>query len=229
MSVILIADDEAKIVHLVRDYLEAAGFQVVTAYDGKMALAQFRHERPDLIVLDLNMPGMDGIDVARAVRQEGSTPIIMLTARVEETDRIVGLEMGADDYVTKPFSPRELVARVRAVLRRTQVTEPSAGPIRAGKLMIDPGKRTAYRDDRAVPLTTTEFDLLLVLARSPGRVFSRMELLDRVQGVAYEGYERTVDVHIKNLRKKIEPDPRRPHYILTVYGAGYRFAEDLDA
>jgi len=225
MSTILVADDEVRIVNLVRDYLTASAFEVVTAHDGKAALAQFRHERPDLIVLDLNMPGLDGIDVARAVRQEGNTPIIMLTARVQETDRIVGLELGADDYVTKPFSPRELVARVRAVLRRTQPTASSGALIRAGDLIIDPDKRAAYRDEHALGLTTTEFDLLLVLARTPGRVFSRMELLDRVQGVAYEGYERTVDVHIKNLRKKLEPDPRNPRYILTVYGAGYRFAE----
>jgi two-component system alkaline phosphatase synthesis response regulator PhoP len=225
MSLILVSDDEPKIVHLVRDYLESAGFQILVAYDGPTALAQFRRERPDLVVLDLNMPGMDGIDVTRAIRQEGQTPIIMLTARVQETDRIVGLELGADDYVTKPFSPRELVARVRAVLRRTQATETSAAPIRARDLLIDPDKRLVYRKDQPISLTTTEFDLLTVLARNPGRVFSRMELLDRVQGVAYEGYERTVDVHIKNLRKKIEPDPRKPTYILTVYGAGYRFAE----
>jgi two-component system alkaline phosphatase synthesis response regulator PhoP len=233
MSVILVADDEQRIVHLVRDYLEAAGYQVLSAYDGPTALAQFRHEHPDLVVLDLNMPGgqgraMDGLDVTRAIRRESQTPIIMLTARVEETDRIVGLELGADDYVTKPFSPRELVARVRAVLRRTSGAETGSNPIRAGALAIDPDKRLAYREEQALSLTSTEFDLLLVLARNPGRVFSRMELLDRVQGVAYEGYERTVDVHIKNLRKKIEPDPRQPRYILTVYGAGYRFAEDPD-
>jgi two-component system alkaline phosphatase synthesis response regulator PhoP len=171
------------------------------------------------------MPGKDGIDVTRAIRQQGNTPIIMLTARVEETDRIVGLELGADDYVTKPFSPRELVARVRAVLRRTQAAESPTLPIRAGDLVIDHDKRLVYRNERPIDLTTTEFDLLVVLAQSPGRVFSRMELLDRVQGVAYEGYDRTVDVHIKNLRKKIEPNPRQPVYIHTVYGAGYRFAE----
>jgi len=225
MSLILVADDEPKIVHLVRDYLESAGFQVLVAYDGQTALAQFRHEGPDLVVLDLNMPGLDGIDVTRAIRQQGNTPIIMLTARVQETDRIVGLELGADDYVTKPFSPRELVARVRAVLRRTRAAESPAVPIRAGDLVIDPNKRLVYRNDRSISLTTTEFDLLVILARNPGRVFSRMELLDRVQGFAYEGYERTIDVHIKNLRKKIEPNPRQPLYILTVYGAGYRFAE----
>lgn len=229
MATILVVDDEIKIVRLVRDYLEAAGFRVVVAYDGQTALAQSRHEKPDLIVLDLNLPGMDGLDVARAVRREARTPIIMLTARVEETDRIVGLELGADDYVIKPFSPRELVARIRAVLRRTQDTEPPPTVIRAGDLIIDPEKRSVVRDGEAIDLTTTEFDLLLVLARTPGKVFSRMELLDRVQGTAFEGYERTIDVHVKNLRKKIEPDPRNPRYVLTVYGAGYRFAEDLDA
>ncbi|MBN1579246.1 MAG: response regulator transcription factor [Anaerolineae bacterium] len=229
MNTILVADDEKRIVHLVRDYMEAAGFRVVTAHDGETALTQFRYERPDLIVLDLNMPGTDGIEVARTVRREHNTPIIMLTARVEETDRIVGLELGADDYVTKPFSPRELVARVKAVLRRTQNAEPVSALLRVGELVIDPDKRSITLDGKTITLTTTEFDLLLVLARSPGRVFSRMELLDRIQGVAFEGYDRTIDVHIKNLRKKIEPDPRKPHYILTVYGAGYRFAEDPDA
>ena len=233
MNTILVVDDEKRIVQLVRDYLEAAGFRVVTAHDGKMALAQFRYERPDLVVLDLNLPGMDGLDVARAIRQERNTPIIMLTARIEETDRIVGLELGADDYVPKPFSPRELVARVRAVLRRARGEAPVTAPIRAGDLVIDPDKRSVTRegsdlDRQAIDLTTTEFDLLLVLARTPGRVFSRMELLDRVQGTAFEGFERTIDVHIKNLRKKIEPDPRHPRYILTVYGAGYRFAEDVE-
>ena len=239
MSTILVVDDEWKIVRLVRDYLEAAGFRVVTAHDGKEALAQFRYERPDLIILDLNLPEMDGLSVARAIRQfpvdarAHNTPIIMLTARVEETDRIVGLELGADDYVTKPFSPRELVARVRAVLRRAPGgeavrKESASAPIQAGDLVVDPEKRSVSLGGRALELTTTEFDLLYVLAHTPGRVFSRMELLDRVQGTTYEGYERTIDVHIKNLRKKIEADPRHPRYILTVYGAGYRFAEDLD-
>ena len=228
MSTILVVDDEKKIVQLVRDYLQAAGFRVVTAHDGKMAMAQFRHERPDLVVLDLNMPGMDGLDVARAIRQERSTPIIMLTARVEEMDRILGLELGADDYVTKPFSPRELVARVRAVLRRASGTESTPAVLHAGELSIDPEMRLVTRGGKAIDLTTTEFDLLFVLAHTPGRVFSRMELLDRVQGQAFEGYERTIDVHIKNLRKKIEPDPRTPRYILTVYGAGYRFAPEQE-
>jgi two-component system alkaline phosphatase synthesis response regulator PhoP len=226
MNTILVVDDEKRIAHLVRDYLENAGFRAVVAYDGKTAMAQFRHEQPDLIVLDLNLPGMDGLDVARAVRKERNTPIIMLTARVEEMDRIIGLELGADDYVSKPFSPRELVARVRAVLRRAGGKEPAAPLLRASDLVIDTEKRLVTRNGEAVDLTTTEFHLLVALARSPGRVFSRMELLDRVQGEAFEGYERTVDVHVKNLRKKIEPDPRHPAYILTVYGAGYRFAEE---
>jgi DNA-binding response OmpR family regulator len=226
MNTILVVDDERKIAHLVRDYLENAGFRVVVAYDGKMAMAQFRYEQPDLVVLDLSLPEMDGIDVARAIRRERNTPIIMLTARVEETDRIVGLELGADDYVTKPFSPRELVARVRAVLRRASDGEPPSPLLRVHDLAIDVEKRTVDRGGEAIDLTTTEFDLLSVLAREPGRVFSRMELLDRVQGTAFEGYERTIDVHVKNLRKKLEPDPRRPTYILTVYGAGYRFAEE---
>jgi DNA-binding response OmpR family regulator len=226
MNAILVVDDEVKIAHLVRDYLENAGYRVVLAYDGKTAMAQFRHEQPDLVVLDLNLPGMDGIDVARAIRRERNAPIVMLTARVEETDRIVGLELGADDYVTKPFSPRELVARVRAVLRRVGETEPASPLLRVHDLTIDVEKRTVARRGGAIDLTTTEFDLLTVLARDPGRVFSRMELLDRVQGTAFEGYERTIDVHIKNLRRKLEPDPRHPTYILTVYGAGYRFAEE---
>jgi len=229
MNTILVVDDEKRIVRLVRDYLEKAGFRVVAARDGEMALTQFRYERPDLIVLDLNMPGVDGIDVARAIRREHNTPIIMLTARVEATDRIVGLELGADDYVIKPFSPRELVARVKAVLRRTQNADPVSAPVRTGGLVIDPDKRSLTLDGKMVNLTTTEFDLLMVLARTPGRVFSRMELLDRIQGVAFEGYDRTVDVHIKNLRKKIEPNPRKPRYVLTVYGAGYRLAENPDA
>jgi len=226
---ILVVDDEKKIANLVRDYLAAAGYQVVTAHDGETALSQHRYERPDLVILDLNLPGMDGLAVARTIRQERNTPIIMLTARIEETDRIVGLELGADDYVTKPFSPRELVARVRAVLRRGHDDEPTATTIHVGDLTIDPSKRIVTRGGKRIELTTTEFELLLVLARSPGRVFSRMELLDRVQGTSFEGYERTIDVHVKNLRRKIELDPRSPRYILTAYGAGYRFAEDLDA
>jgi DNA-binding response OmpR family regulator len=226
MNTILVVDDERRIAQLVRDYMENAGYRVVLAYDGKTAMAQFRYEQPDLVVLDLNLPGMDGIDVARTIRQERNTPIIMLTARVEETDRIVGLELGADDYVTKPFSPRELVARVRAVLRRAGDSEPPSPLLRVRDLTIDLEKRTVRRGEEPIDLTTTEFELLTLLARQPGRVFSRTELLDRVQGTAFEGYERTIDVHIKNLRKKLEPDSHHPTYVLTVYGAGYRFTEE---
>ena len=223
---ILVVDDEAKIVKAVRAYLESAGFQAVTAGAGQAALTAFRHERPALVVLDLGLPDMDGLDVARTMRRESDVPIIMLTARVDEADRLIGLELGADDYVTKPFSPRELVARVRAVLRRTHGERESAPPpIVAGRVTIDVERRQVLVEGREVELTPTEFDLLAVLARHPGRVFSRLELLDRVQGYAFEGYERTVDAHVKNLRSKIETDPKNPRYIETVYGEGYRFAE----
>jgi DNA-binding response OmpR family regulator len=191
-----------------------------------MALTVYRHEKPVLVVLDLGLPGMDGLDVARTLRREGNVPIIMLTARVDETDKLIGLELGADDYVTKPFSPRELVARVRAVLRRTgSEQEQPLAPIVAGGVVIDLERRRVTVDGHLADLTPTEFDLLVVLARHPGRVFTRLELLDRVQGYAFEGYERTVDAHVKNLRQKIEPDPKQPRYVLTVYGVGYKFAE----
>ena len=223
---ILVVDDEPKIVKTVRAYLESGGYRVVTAGDGRTALTLFRHEKPGLVILDLGLPAVDGLDVARTLRRESNVPIIMLTARVEETDRLVGLELGADDYVTKPFSPRELVARVRAVLRRAgPERDVSTPPIVAGDLTVDLERRLLTMAGRAVDLTPTEFDLLVVLASHPGRVFSRMELLDRVQGYAFEGYERTVDAHVKNLRQKIEPDPKQPRYLLTVFGVGYRFVE----
>jgi DNA-binding response OmpR family regulator len=223
---ILVVDDEPKIVKTVRAYLENAGYRVVTAQDGQIALTVFRHERPSLVVLDLGLPGLDGLDAARALRRDSNVPIIMLTARVDEADKLIGLELGADDYVAKPFSPRELVARVRAVLRRAgPEKEQAPPPIVAGQVTIDLERRHVSVGDRTVDLTPTEFDLLAVLARHPGRVFTRLELLDRVQGYAFEGYERTVDAHIKNLRQKIEMDPRQPHYLLTVYGVGYKFAE----
>jgi len=223
---ILVVDDEPKIVKTVRAYLENAGYRVVTAQDGQTALTVFRHERPGLVVLDLGLPGLDGLDVARALRRDSNVPIIMLTARVDEADKLIGLELGADDYVAKPFSPRELVARVRAVLRRAgPEKEQAPPPIVAGQVTIDLERRHVSVDDRTVDLTPTEFDLLAVLARHPGRVFTRLELLDRVQGYAFEGYERTVDAHVKNLRQKIEADPRQPRYLLTVYGVGYKFAE----
>ena len=224
---ILVVDDEPKIARLVRDYLEQAGYPVTLAFDGREALAAFRHEKPRLVVLDLMLPGVDGVDVARIIRKESDTPIIMLTARVEEADKLIGLELGADDYVTKPFSPRELVARVRAVLRRTEGQDRAASVLSVGDLEIDPERRAVTVARRSVELTPTEFDLLAVLARHPGRVFSRMELLERVQGYAYEGYERTIDAHVKNIRQKIEGNPRKPHYILTVYGLGYKFSEAL--
>ncbi|MCS7287205.1 MAG: response regulator transcription factor [Anaerolineae bacterium] len=222
---ILVVEDEVKLTRLVADYLEAAGFQVLKAYTGKEALALFRHEKPDLVILDLMLPEIDGLEVARIIRRESSTPIIMLTARVEESDRILGLEIGADDYITKPFSLRELVARVRAVLRRAKGEFPAL-TIKVADIEIDPQKRTVTVAGKPVDLTPTEFEILNLLARHPGRVFTRLEILEKVQPYAYEGYERTVDVHIKNLRKKIEPDPRNPRYIITVYGVGYKLAEE---
>lgn len=224
---ILVVDDEPKIVKTARAYLENAGFRVVTAEDGQAALTVYRHEKPTLVILDLGLPGMDGLDVARTLRRDSDVPIIMLTARVDETDKLIGLELGADDYITKPFSPRELVARVRAVLRRTGgEREQAPPPIVAGDIKVDLERRLVTVKGEAVDLTPTEFDLLAVLARYPGRVFTRLELLDRVQGYAFEGYERTVDAHVKNLRQKIEPEPKQPRYVLTVYGVGYRFVEE---
>jgi DNA-binding response OmpR family regulator len=225
---ILVVDDEAKIVKLVRSYLEQGGFSVVEASDGQTALIQARREKPDLVVLDLGLPGIDGLEVARVLRREGNIPLIMLTARIEDTDKIVGLELGADDYVTKPFNPRELVARVRAVLRRSGANaEPTSGPLRAGSLVIDLAGHAAVLEGRALDLTPTEFDLLTVFVQHPGRAFSRLELLDRVQGDAYEGYERTIDAHIKNLRAKLDDDPRRPRFIQTVFGVGYKLGAEL--
>ncbi|NLF14552.1 MAG: response regulator transcription factor [Anaerolineaceae bacterium] len=222
---ILVVDDEARIVKLVRDYLERAGFGVLTAGDGETALAMARRERPDLIVLDLMLPGVDGLDVCRRLRRESGVPIIMLTARVEEADRIVGLELGADDYVTKPFSPGELVARVRANLRRARGEMGQATVIRAGDVELDTATLATTVAEQAVDLTPTEFELLAALARHPGRIWTREQLLEAVHGVAFESYDRSIDSHIKNIRRKIEPDPRRPRYIQTVYGVGYRFGE----
>ena len=222
---ILVVDDEPKIVRQARDYLERSGFHVVTASDGQAALVVARHERPDLVVLDLNLPAMDGLDVCRALRRESDVPIIMLTARAQETDRLVGLELGADDYITKPFSPRELVARVRAVLRRVRGGVHEPGRLRAGDLEIDLRGHRASRNGEPLHLTRTEFDLLVTLAQHPGQAFSRAQLLDRLHGVVYEGYDRSIDAHIKNLRRKLEPNPTEPSYVLTVYGIGYRFTD----
>lgn len=223
---ILVVDDEPEIVKLVRAYLEKAGFLVVTAGDGQEALAVFRHQRPNLVILDLNLPGMDGLDVCRTMRRASDVPIIMLTARIEETDRLIGLELGADDYVVKPFSPREIVARTRAVLRRTEGQPVKPDSLTSGGLSLDLTRRYATLDGTALDLTTMEFDLLSVLMMHSGQVFSRMQLLEHVQDQAYPGYERTIDVHIMNLRRKLGDDSRNPRFIETVRGVGYRFRQE---
>jgi DNA-binding response OmpR family regulator len=225
MTRILVVEDELKIARLVRDYLSEAGFDVATAADGNAAIAAARALKPDLIVLDLGLPGVDGLEVTREVRKVGETPIVMLTARAEETDRIVGLELGADDYVVKPFSPRELVARVRAVLRRATGSS-TARLLTAGGLTVDLENRSVRRGVEQFDLTTSEFDLLVALMRQPGRVFTRAQLLETVRGVSFESYERAVDSHVKNLRKKLEIDPRRPRLVVTVYGVGYKFDDE---
>lgn len=224
---ILVIDDEARLVNLVRGYLEQEGYEVGVASNGRQALFVTRENPPDLIVLDLMMPEMDGWEFMGLYRQQHNTPIIMLTARVEDVDKIAGLEMGADDYITKPFSPRELVARVRAVLRRTEAPAEKADVLTQGGLELNRTARSVSVDGRYVELTRMEFDLLDALMSSPGRAFNRLELLERTQDFAYDGYERTIDVHVKNLRKKIEPDPSKPLYILTSFGVGYRFNPDL--
>ena len=225
MTTILVVDDEPQILRLVRDYLEHNGFKVVTAADGDTALRSTRTGRPDLVVLDLGLPGLDGLDVARALRRDGEVPIIMLTARADELDKLVGLELGADDYLTKPFSPKELVARVRAVLRRTAQAHDPAEVVRVGDLQLDGSRMQVKVSGQVVEVTRTEFELLLTLARQPGRIFTRSQLLNAIHGVAFESYERAVDAHIKNLRRKIEPDPRQPRYLLTAFGVGYKLAE----
>ena len=226
MKTILVVDDETRITQLARDYLTHAGFAVVTAHDGPGALATFRAERPDLVVLDLGLPGLDGLDVTRALRRDSNVPVIMLTARSEESDKLVGLELGADDYMTKPFSPKELVARVRAVLRRAESAAPAADDVlHLLDIILDVPRLRVTQGERRVELTPTEFELLITLARQPGRVFTRAQLLDAVRGVAFESYERAIDAHIKNIRHKLEPNPREPRYILTVYGLGYKFAD----
>jgi len=227
MRRILVVEDELKIARLVRDYLEHAGFEAVVASSGEAALAAARGSRLDLVVLDLGLPGMDGLDVARELRRSTNVPIVMLTARGEESDRIVGLELGADDYVVKPFSPRELVARVRAVLRRTDPARPDATQIlRAADVEVDLRRMRVTAAGRTVELTPTEFQLLSTLVARPGQVFTRSQLLDAVHGVAFESFERAIDAHVKNIRRKIEPQPGRPRYLLTVHGVGYRFADE---
>ena len=229
MKTILVVDDEPKIATLARDYLEHAGFAVLTAGDGPSALSTIRQRRPDLVVLDLGLPGLDGLDVTRELRRSSTIPIVMLTARDDELDKLLGLELGADDYLTKPFSPRELVARVRAVLRRADRAPEAAETIRAGDVVLDLPRMRAEVEGTVVDLTPTEFQLLATMAARPGRIFTRAQLLDALHGIAFETYERAIDSHVKNLRRKVEPDPRRPRYILTVYGVGYRFADDRAA
>jgi len=226
MKTILIVDDEPRIATLARDVLEHAGFAVLVAADGETGLRLVRTRRPDLVVLDLGLPGVDGLDVIRDVRRDGQLPIVVLSARDDEVDKLLGLELGADDYVTKPFSPRELVARVRAVLRRVDAGGDDRGDVvTVGDLRLDAGRRRVTVGGRAVDLTPTEFGLLETMARRPGRIFTRAQLLDALHGVADEAYERAVDSHVKNLRRKIEPVPGAPRYVETVYGVGYRFAD----
>jgi len=225
---ILVVDDEPQIVSILKAYLEKSGFDVVTADDGLAALTVFRKEKPEFMILDLNLPGMDGLDVCRTVRRESDIPILMLTARVEETDKLIGLEIGADDYVIKPFSPKEVVARVRTILRRSPTHEAEkrgediSQIIQVGDLSIDLDQHRVSRSVMKIDLTPTEFDILLVLARQPKRVFSRLQIMEQAQGDAFEGYERTIDAHIKNIRIKLEPNPKKPIYIHTVFGVGYK-------
>jgi DNA-binding response OmpR family regulator len=224
MTRILVVEDEMAISRLVRDYLRHAGFQVTVVGDGESAIASARGSRPDLVVLDLGLPGRDGLDVARELRRHSAMPIVILTARGDETDRIVGLELGADDYVVKPFSAKELVARVRAVLRRTSAPRDEE-VLRVGAIEADVPRMRVRVGTDAVELTPTEFQLVVTLMREPGRVFTRGQLLDAVHGVAIESYERAIDAHVKNIRRKIEPEQRKPRYLLTVHGVGYRFAD----
>jgi DNA-binding response OmpR family regulator len=223
---LLVVDDKANVRTLLREYLGGHGYRVVTAENGRVALFTARHEKPDLILLDIMMPEMDGYDFMRTYRKESETPIILLTAKLEETDKVLGLELGADDYVTKPFGMHELLARVRAVLRR--VSRPIGEPdlLRVAEVVLDRAGRRVTVAGREAALTPSEFDLLALLMSAPGRVFSRLELLEHLQGLALEGAERTINVHIRNLRTKIEPDPANPRYVETVFGVGYRFCTE---
>ena len=227
-KIILVVDDERKIVTVLKGYLEQAGYRVVTAGDGQMALTTFRHAKPDLVILDLMLPGIDGLDVCRTLRRESSVPIIMLTARAEEADRLIGLELGADDYVVKPFSPREVVLRVRAILRRVEGEGAASEILQACSITLDLAAHQATAAGQAVELTPMEFELLAALVRSPGRTFSRAQLLQQIQDSPLDGFDRTIDVHIRNIRTKIEADPKNPRVILTVYGIGYKLAEAAD-
>ena len=224
MTTILIVEDEPELVKVLKDYLLNAGFNVKIAYRGDSGFDLWNQTRPDLILLDLNLPGMDGLDVARKIREKDDTPIIMITARVEEVDQLVGLEIGADDYITKPFSPRVVVSKVKAVLRRSTKKVQPQKIIKVGDVQINLDAHTVSRGASLINLTPTEFDLLSTMADQPGRAFTRFQLLEATQGTAFEGYERTIDAHIKNLRAKLEPEPKKPQYIETVFGVGYRFS-----
>jgi DNA-binding response OmpR family regulator len=228
MKTILVVDDKISAQRLVADYLAENGFRTVTANNGREAIFVARHEKPDLVLLDIMMPEMDGYEFMRHFRKERNTPVIMLTARVEETDKVVGLELGADDYVTKPFGMAELVARIRAVLRRASEEAPAAEVLRVGDVVLDKKTRLVIVGARKIELTPSEFDLLAILMAAPGQVFSRSNLLERLKGDMFENVERTVDVHVRNLRAKLEPVPHDPRYVLTVFGVGYRFNPDVD-
>jgi len=225
MTTILIIEDEPDLVKVLRSYLENAGYVVLTAYRGDSGLQTWEINKPDLVILDLNLPGKDGLDVAREIRRKSNTPIIMITARVEEADQLIGLEVGADDYVNKPFSPRILVARVRSLLRRSQGDSQPDSRIQLDDLVIDLDAHQVIRGEDEIELTPTEFTLLVTMASQPGRAFSRLQLLEATQGTAYEGYERTIDAHIKNLRSKLEYDSKNPQFIETVFGIGYKFSK----
>ena len=226
---IFVVDDEPQIVKVLKAYLDKAGYQVITASDGNAVLSIFQREKPDFLILDLNLPGMDGLDLCKAIRRDSNIPIMMLTARVEEADRLIGLELGADDYVIKPFSPREVVARVKTILRRTTVEPAKPNVVQVGGLVIDLEQHTINLAGNPVELTPTEFEILVTLARQPKRVFSRLQIMEQAQGDAFEGYERTIDAHVKNIRLKLEPNPKKPIYIHTVYGLGYKLEAGADA
>ncbi len=225
-TTILVVDDEKQIVKVVKGYLEQAGFRALVAYDGQTALNVFRNEKPALVVLDLNLPGLDGLEVGRVIRAQGATPIIMLTARAEEADKLRGLELGADDYIVKPFSPREVVARVRAVLRRAEGKVAPPRVMRAGDLELDLEAHRLTRGEKEIALTPTEFDLLAALMQNPDRAYTREQLIEAAPGDAFDGFDRTIDAHIKNLRKKIELDSKNPRLLVTVFGVGYKFVEE---
>jgi DNA-binding response OmpR family regulator len=225
---ILVVDDEPQILKVLQAYLEKEGYLVITSMDGRQALKIFTHENPTFVILDLNLPGMDGLEVCREIRHESSVPILMLTARVEEVDKLIGLELGADDYVVKPFSPREVVARIKTILKRVNAGETKSELIHAGNLTIDLGQHRVVLNRNEIDLTPTEFQILVILASNPKRVFSRLQIMEHAQGDAFEGYERTIDAHIKNLRIKLEPDPKNPVYIQTVFGLGYKYELGID-